>query len=100
MSNGLERCKRLVPQDGIELWSNRESRFRLARFSEALTCMLSHFASLIARRIQAVDARNSANRSDGFMNPRRLRGRSLRLWAMASRSARVSAEKSMPLGKY
>jgi transposase InsO family protein len=38
------------------------------------------------RRIQAVSARNSASFSDGFMNPRVARGRSLRLLAMRARS--------------
>ena len=62
--------------------------------------VLSGFGVLVDRRIQAVDAMNSANRSDGFMNPSRLRGRSLRLRATASRSARVSPDKSMPFGMY
>ena len=39
------------------------------------------------RRVQPVGATSSASRSDGFMHPRVLRGRLLRLWAMASRSA-------------
>jgi len=37
---------------------------------------------------------------DGFINPSRLRGRSLRLRAMVSRSALVSSESSVLLGMY
>jgi coenzyme F420 hydrogenase subunit beta len=53
----------------------------------------------LGRRSQSVIARSSASRSDGFMKPSRLPGR-LRLWAMASRSASVSVDRSMPLGMH
>jgi hypothetical protein len=51
-------------------------------------------------RLQAVDAMNSANRSDGFMDPRRFRGRSLRLRANASMSDRLSPDKSGSVGMF
>ena len=54
----------------------------------------------VPRRVQAVIARSSASFSDGFMNPRVLRGRLLRLRAMRARSWRCGTERSVPLGMY
>ena len=51
-------------------------------------------------RFQAVCARSSASFSDGFMNPRVARGRSLRLRAMRARSLALRIERSVPFGMY
>src|SRR5581483_5409129 len=51
-------------------------------------------------RIQPVSARRSASFSDGFMNPRVLRGRLFRLLAMRARSSAPRRERSVPLGMY
>jgi transcriptional regulator with XRE-family HTH domain len=72
----------------------------LGREEQALFRQLSTFAGGWTRRIQAVCARSSASFSDGFMNPRVLRGRSLRLAAMRARSAAEWADRSVPLGRY
>ena len=55
------------------------------------TCIVGgQIESSLGGRIQPVIARSSASRSDGFMKPRRLRGRSLRLRAITSSSASLS----------
>ena len=59
-----------------------------------------NFPPLQGGRVQAVIAKSSASRSDGFMNSSLLRGRLFMLRAMASRSSSVSNERSVPLGMY
>ena len=51
-------------------------------------------------RIQPVSARSSASFSDGFINPRVLRGRLLRLRAKRARSSALWTDRSVPLGMY
>ena len=53
----------------------------------------------IRRRIQAVAATSSLNRSAGVSHARVFRGRSLSKAAMASRSFWEQAERSLPFGK-
>src|SRR5580658_7370646 len=54
----------------------------------------------LRRRFQGVCARSWASFSDGFMNPRVARGRSLRLLAIWARSRALKTERSVPLGMY
>jgi transposase InsO family protein len=57
-------------------------------------------SSLTTAWLQVVSATSSANFSDGFMNPRVLRGRPLRLRWNRARSAGLCFERSVLLGMY